>query len=138
MLGYVAATGEFGLGPGLLFAMQFIWQFPHFWAIAWVLDEDYARGGFRMLPSPGGTDGRSAFMILFYTLLLIPVGMLPWAFGFTGPFAMAAAVLFGLVMLMPAFKLFRTHDRKDARRLMFSSFIYLPLVQLAYVLDRIL
>jgi protoheme IX farnesyltransferase len=136
MLGYVAATGQFGLGPGLLFAMQFMWQFPHFWAIAWVLDEDYARAGFRMLPSPGRTDGRSAFLILLYTLFVVPVGMLPWVFGFIGPYAMATAVLLGLVMAWPAWQLFRTHDRKDARRLMFASFLYLPIVQLAYVIDR--
>lgn len=136
MLGYVAATGHFGLGPGLLFAMQFMWQFPHFWAIAWVLDEDYARAGFRMLPSPGRTDGRSAFLILLYTLFVVPVGMLPWVFGFIGPYAMATAVLLGLVMAWPAWQLFRTHDRKDARRLMFASFLYLPIVQLAYVIDR--
>lgn len=137
MLGYVAATGQFGLGPGLLFAMQFMWQFPHFWAIAWVLNEDYARAGFHLLPSPKGTDGRSAFLILLYTLFLIPVGMLPWAFGFTGAFGMSAAVALGLVMLVPAFQLFRSHDRKDARKLMFASFLYLPLVQVAYVLDRL-
>ena len=136
MLGYVAATGQFGLGPGLLFAMQFIWQFPHFWAIAWVLDQDYARAGFRLLPSPGGTDGRSAFLILVYTLLLVPVGMLPWIFGFCGPYAMAVSVIMAAVMLRPAISLMRTRDRKDARKLMFASFMYLPLVQLAYVLDR--
>lgn len=137
MLGYVAATGTFGLGPGLLFAMQFMWQFPHFWAIAWVLDEDYARAGFRLLPSPGGTDGRSAFLILLYTLFVIPVGMLPWVFGFTGPIAMITAVASGLIMLVPALRLFHSHDRKHARQLMFASFLYLPAVQLAYVLDRL-
>lgn len=136
MLGYVAATGHFGLGPGLLFAMQFMWQFPHFWAIAWVLEEDYARGGFRLLPSKGGSDARSAFLILLYTLFVVPVGMLPWVFGFVGPVAAAVAVVMGLVMLVPAWRLFRTHDRKDARRLMFASFLYLPIVQVAYVLDR--
>ena len=137
MLGYVAATGHFGLGPGLLFAMQFMWQFPHFWAIAWVLDEDYARAGFRLLPSAGGQDRRSAFIILLYTLFLIPVGMLPWVFGFTGSIGMTTSVLLGLVMLVPAFRLFISRDRKDARKLMFASFLYLPIVQLAYVLDRI-
>ncbi|MBK9175098.1 MAG: protoheme IX farnesyltransferase [Flavobacteriales bacterium] len=137
MLGYVAATGQFGLGPGLLFAMQFMWQFPHFWAIAWVLDEDYRRAGFRLLPSPGGTDRSSAFLILLYTLFVIPVGMLPWVFGFVGPLAMAVAVVLGALMLWPAWRLFRTHDRADARRLMFASFLYLPVVQLAYVLDRL-
>jgi len=137
MLGYVAATGHFGLGPGLLFAMQFMWQFPHFWAIAWVLDEDYARAGFRLLPSAGGQDRRSAFITLLYTLFVIPVGMLPWVFGFTGPIGMWTAVLLGLVMLVPAFRLFISLDRRDARKLMFASFLYLPIVQLAYVLDRL-
>lgn len=135
MLGYVAATGHFGLGAGLLFAMQFIWQFPHFWAIAWVLDEDYRRAGFKLLPG-GGSPGRtSAALILLYTLFVIPVGILPWVFGLTGPVAMVMAVLGGLIMLVPAVRLFLSHETKDARKLMFASFIYLPLVQIAYVLD---
>ena len=135
MLGYVAATGRFDLGAGLLFAMQFIWQFPHFWAIAWVLDEDYRRAGFKLLPGGGSPDGKSAALILLYTLFVIPVGMLPWVFGFTGIAAMIVAVLGGLVMVVPAVRLFLTGDKKDARRLMFASFLYLPMVQLAYVLD---
>ncbi len=135
MLGYVAATGRFDLGAGLLFAMQFIWQFPHFWAIAWVLDEDYRRAGFKLLPGGGSPDGKSAALILLYTLFVIPVGMLPWVFGYTGIAAMIVAVLGGLVMVVPAVRLFLTGDRKDARRLMFASFLYLPMVQLAYVLD---
>jgi protoheme IX farnesyltransferase len=102
-----------------------------------VLDEDYARGGFRLLPSPGGTDGRSAFLILLYTLFVIPVGLLPWTFGFVGPVAAIVSVVMGLVMLWPALKLFRSHERTDARRLMFASFLYLPIVQVAYVLDRL-
>jgi protoheme IX farnesyltransferase len=137
MLGFVAATGHFGLGPGLLFAMQFMWQFPHFWAIAWVLDEDYARGGFRLLPSAGGPDARSASLILLYTLFVIPVGMLPWVFGFVGPWALGTAVAMGALMLVPALRLSASRNRRDARRLMFASFIYLPVVQLAYVLDRL-
>lgn len=137
MLGYVAATGQFGLGPGLLFAMQFMWQFPHFWAIAWVLDEDYSRAGFRLLPSAGGRDRSSAFLILLYTLFVIPVGMLPWVFGFTGMAAMVVAVLAGVVMLVPAWRLYLSRDARDARKLMFASFIYLPIVQLAYVLDKL-
>lgn len=137
MLGYVAATGQFGLGPGLLFAMQFMWQFPHFWAIAWVLDEDYRRAGFKLLPSSGGRDRSSAFLILLYTLFVIPIGMLPWVFGFTGMVAMVVAVLAGVVMLVPAWRLYRSRDVRDARKLMFASFIYLPIVQLAYVLDRL-
>ncbi|HPF90626.1 MAG: protoheme IX farnesyltransferase [Flavobacteriales bacterium] len=135
MLGYVAATGHFDLGAGLLFAMQFMWQFPHFWAIAWVLDEDYARAGFRLLPGGRTPDRSAAATILLYTLFVIPVGMLPWVFGFVGPFALAAAILGGLVMVVPAVRLFLSQDTRDARKLMFASFIYLPVVQVAYVLD---
>lgn len=136
MLGYVAATGQFGLGPGLLFAMQFMWQFPHYWAIAWVLHDDYRQAGYHMLPSAGGRDASTARLILLYTLFVIPVGMLPWVFGLTGAFSAAVAVACGLVMLWPAARLHRTHDLRDARRLMFASFIHLPLVQLAYVIDK--
>ncbi|MBL7981384.1 MAG: protoheme IX farnesyltransferase [Flavobacteriales bacterium] len=137
MLGYVAATGQFGLGPGLLFAMQFMWQFPHFWSLAWVLHDDYQRAGYHLLPGKGGRDKASAGLILFYTLFVIPVGMLPWVFGFTGLVSAVVAVLAGLVMLWPAMRLFFTTDMRDARRLMFASFLYLPVVQLAYVLDRL-
>jgi len=137
MLGCVAATGEFGLLPGLLFAVQFIWQFPHFWSIAWVLEDDYKLAGYHLLPSRGGRDRSSAFLILLYALFTIPVGMLPWAFGFTGPVAMAVAVVAGALMVPPALRLLFTHDVKDARRLMFASFLYLPVVQVAWVLDRV-
>ncbi len=137
MLGYVAATGQFGLGPGLLFAMQFMWQFPHFWSLAWVLHDDYQRAGYHLLPGKGGRDKASAGLILFYTLFVIPVGMLPWVFGFTGVVSAVVAVLAGMVMLWPAMRLFFTTDMRDARRLMFASFLYLPVVQLAYVLDRL-
>ncbi|MCB9170379.1 MAG: protoheme IX farnesyltransferase [Flavobacteriales bacterium] len=136
MLGYVAATGHFGLGPGLLFAMQFMWQFPHFWSIAWLVEEDYARAGFQLLPSREGAGRQSAFLILVYTLFVIPVGMLPWVFGLTGRWSMWVAVIAGAWMLWPALRLFRSLDRQDARRLMFASFLYLPVVQLAYVFDR--
>jgi len=137
MLGYVAATGQFGLGPGLLFAMQFMWQFPHFWSLAWVLHDDYQLAGYHLLPGRGGRDKASAGLILFYTLFVIPVGMLPWVFGLTGLVSAIVAVLAGLVMLWPAMRLYFTTDMRDARRLMFASFLYLPVVQLAYVLDRI-
>jgi protoheme IX farnesyltransferase len=136
MLGYVAATGHFGLGPGLLFAMQFMWQFPHFWAIAWVLHEDYQKAGYHLLPSRGGQDKFTAFQILLYTLFVIPVGMLPWIFGLAGPVSAVVAVLAGAVMLVPAYRLYGSLDKKDARKLMFASFIHLPVLQLAYVLDR--
>lgn len=136
MLGYVAATGHFGLGAGLVFAIQFLWQFPHFWSIAWVLNDDYALAGYRLLPSPGGRDKSSAFLILLYALFTIPIGITPWLFGISGPVSMVVAILAGALLVWPALRLFFTHEVKDARRLMFASFLYLPLVQIACALDR--
>ncbi len=113
MLGYVAATGHFGLGPGLLFAMQFIWQFPHFWAIAWVLNDDYKKAGYHLLPSKEGRDRSTAFLILLYSFLVIPVGMLPWVFGLTGWISMVIAILTGALMLIPAFRLYFSQDMTE-------------------------
>lgn len=137
MLGYVAATGQFGLGPGLLFAMQFMWQFPHFWSIAWVLNDDYAKAGYHLLPSRGGRDRYSGFLIVLYTFFALLTGLLPWVFGLSGPWSALTAALLGLWMLLHALRLMRSLDKADARRLMFASFLYLPVVQLAYVLDKL-
>lgn len=137
MLGYVAASDTFGLVPGLLFATQFIWQFVHFWAIAWVLDDDYKKAGFHMLPSKGGRDMSSAYLILVYTLFVFPVSILPWVFGITGVISLIVCILSGMVLLVPALRLFRTRELKYARQLMFASFIHLPVVQLVYVLDKL-
>ncbi len=137
MLGYVAATGSFGMGPGLLFAMQFMWQFPHFWSISWLLHDDYAKAGYHLLPSRGGRDRYSAFLVVLYTFFALLVGMLPWVFGLTGPWSALVAALLGLWMLLHALRLMRSLDKADARRLMFASFLYLPVVQLAYVLDKL-
>jgi protoheme IX farnesyltransferase len=141
MLGYVAATNSFGLEAGLLFAMQFMWQFPHFWAIAWVAHEDYTRGGYKLLPFNDGRTKRSAFQILIYSLFLIPISLLPWAIPadqpLVGNLAAVVAIICGMVMSWLAFKLFKTCEVKDARTLMFASFFYLPIVQLFYVIDKI-
>lgn len=137
MLGYVAATGEFDLYAGILFAVQFIWQFPHFWAIAWVLDDDYKEGGFRLLPSAGGRDKSSAFQVLIYSIFLLPVSLLPWYFGMTGSWSVIAIISIGLAFIFMAYRLYYKCSIPAARQLMFSSFINLPLLQLFYVLDKI-
>lgn len=137
MLGAVAVTGEFGLEPGILFAIQFVWQFPHFWAIAWKVDDDYAKAGFRLLPSKGGKDLASAFQILVYTVFLIPVSLLPVFFGMAGTIYGAVSIISGTWFLFLAIKLFRSCEDKDATKLMFGSFFYLPIVLIAYVIDKI-
>lgn len=134
MLGWVAATSGFGhIGTQalLLFAIQFMWQFPHFWAIAWVQHEDYQRGGFHLLPSAGGRDKGSAFQVVVYTLMLIPVSLLPLMFHMTGYISAAFILVCGILFLWQAMQLYRTCEVKAASRLMFGSFIYLPAVQLA-------
>lgn len=137
MIGWVAATNQFGLEPGILFAIQFIWQFPHFWAIAWVLDEDYRKAGFRLLPSKGGRDRSTAIQIMCYTIFLLPVGWLPYELGITGINSALVAMLFGVLFLAQTFHLMRKCSDKTALQLMFGSFIYLPIVQIAYLLDKI-
>lgn len=141
MLGYVAATNTYGLEAGLLFAMQFMWQFPHFWAIAWVAHDDYVRGGYKLLPFNDGRSKKSAFQILLYSLFLIPVSLLPWAMPLNQPLignvAAIVATLSGSLMAYFAFKLYRSCDIADARKVMFTSFFYLPVVQLFYVIDKL-
>tara|TARA_R110002072_G_scaffold55275_2_gene144234 strand:+ start:182 stop:1135 length:954 start_codon:yes stop_codon:yes gene_type:complete len=141
MLGVVAATkgfGEITLLAWLMFAVQFIWQFPHFWAIAWRVNDDYLKAGFKMLPSAGGRDRASAFQILIYTIGLIPVSLLPMFFGYTGIFSVIIAIGAGLIFAWQALKLYRSLSSEDAKKLMFGSFVYLPVVQLAYLIDTLL
>ncbi len=139
MLGWVAATDDFGIEPGTLFMIQFFWQFPHFWALGWMLDEDYKRGGFKMLPT-GKKDTGTALQIILYTIWMIVISIMP-AFGFTGRLHLSipAAVLVlisGLVMLIFAFKLYEKRDNVAARRLMLASVTYISLIQIIYVIDK--
>lgn len=137
MIGWVAATNHFGLEPGILFAIQFFWQFPHFWAIAWVLDEDYKRAGFKLLPANGLKDSDTTLQIMIYTLFLLPIGWLPYQLGMTGINSAFIATVFGVLFLAQTFHLMRHCTDKTARQLMFGSFIYLPIVQIAFLLDKL-
>ena len=139
MIVYVAATGDFGIEPGTLFAVQFMWQFPHFWSIAWLAHDDYLRAGYKMLPFNAGRSERSAQLILLYTLFCIPASMLPWALNqpMVGNVAFAVAVVAGLGFSFYAWRLHTRQSMDAAKRLMFASFLYLPLVQIIYVLDKI-
>lgn len=137
MIGAIAHTGEFGLIPGALFFVQFMWQFPHFWAIAWVAFDDYKAGGFSLLPSSKGKSKNSAFQIMLYSLFLIPFSLVPWMMGWTGTWSLILIALLGTAFFLMAYRLFMTCDDKDAKRLMFASIIYLPIVQFIYVFDKV-
>jgi heme o synthase len=139
MLGYVAASkgfGEIKFQAWILFLVQFVWQFPHFWAIAWVLDDDYKKAGFRMLPSLGGRDKSSAFQVLVYTLFLLPFSLLPVMFGMCGTLSAIIITVSGIAFLYFAYKLYKECTVESARALMFASFIYLPIVQLAVLIGK--
>ena len=137
MLGYVAANGHFGLEPGILFAVQFIWQFPHFWAIAWVSDDEYKKAGYYLLPSRKGKTSFSAYQIFLYSLFLIPVSLLPWAYGMTGAWSAIVISILGLAFAYLGWKHSQEMTNKSAMKIMFASFIYLPIVQLLYLLNTL-
>jgi len=139
MLGWVAATGEFGIEAGTLFLIQFFWQFPHFWSIGWFLYEDYEKGGFYMLPT-GKRDKSTAMQTILYTIWLIVASLLP-ALGYTGQFfitPVSAAIVFvlGLWMLFYASRLYKLRTAKSAKALMLASVSYISLLQIVYIFDK--
>lgn len=141
MLGWVAARNDFGIEPGTLFAIQFFWQFPHFWAIGWFLHEDYKKGGFFMLPT-GKPDKGTAVQIIMYTVWTIIASIIP-VFGFTGDLKLSivgAVIVFllGLLMLYYALQLFKLRTPKAAKQLMLSSVLYITLLQIVFVADKFL
>lgn len=137
LLGWIAATGSITHEALIIFGIQFIWQFPHFWAIAWVADDDYKKAGFKLLPSGGGKDHNTAIQIMIYTMFLIPLGLLPAKFGITGLDSAIVATVCGVAFFAQTFSLMKTGSRQSALRIMFGSFLYLPIVQIAYLLDKI-
>lgn len=137
LLGYVAYSNSFGFEPGIMFAIQFIWQFPHFWAVAWVLDEDYKRAGMYLMPSSEGRGKSSAFQIMLYTLILIPVSLLPLKFGMAGNTLAIVSLITGFVFFLQSLKLYLKCTVKAAKELMFGSFLYLPIVQITLLIDKL-
>lgn len=139
MLGWVAATDNFGIESGTLFMIQFFWQFPHFWALGWMLDDDYKRGGFKMLPT-GKKDSGTALQIIMYTIWMMVISVIP-AFGITGrlQLSIVSAILIflmGAVMLFFALRLYTKRDNVSARKLMLTSVSYITLMQIIYVIDK--
>ena len=139
MLGWVAATNDFDIEPGTLFMIQFFWQFPHFWALGWMLDEDYRKAGFKMLPT-GKKDTGTLVQILMYTLWMILISILP-AWGITGSLRLSVlgAVIIGAMgigMLIFGMQLYQKRTNVAARKLMLASVSYISLMQIVYVLDK--
>lgn len=139
MLGWVAATDQFGIEPGTLFMIQFFWQFPHFWALGWMLDDDYKKGGFKMLPT-GKKDKGTALQIIMYTIWMLVISVIP-VFGITGSLSLSvpsAVIVFlmGCGMLYFALRLYSKRDNGSAKKLMLASVSYITLMQIVYVIDK--
>lgn len=135
-IGWVAATGKFDMGGWVLFLIQFFWQFPHFWAIAWVGYEDYLKAGIRMLPSRQGKTRFTGLQCMFYSIVLIPLVAFPRAMGMSGNMGMYVSIACGLMYFAASYLFYIKNDHASARRVMFASFIYLPVVLLALLFDK--
>jgi heme o synthase len=141
MLGWVAATNNFGIEAGFLFLIQFFWQFPHFWAIGWLQDEEYKKAGFNMLPM-GKKDASAVKQIILYTVIMILASVAP-VLKLTGsfyiyPITAVIIALLGCVMLFYAVKLLKDHRNEIARKLMLASVLYITVLQVIYVVDKFL
>ncbi|MCW3120533.1 MAG: protoheme farnesyltransferase [Flavipsychrobacter sp.] len=137
LIGWVAGTGGFGIGGWILFTLQFFWQFPHFWAIAWVAFDDYNRAGIRLLPTRERETKFTAIQCVLYSLVLIPMATVPHVFGLIGNVGMVVCMLCGLMYFIASVLFYIKNDHKSARRVMFASFIYLPVILLALVMDKV-
>ena len=151
LIGWVAATGELdpfavlavndgreviNIGGYVLFAIQFLWQFPHFWAIAWVAHEDYSRAGFKLLPSDKGPTKFTALQSIMYSVMMIPVGLLPKYFGISGEVSMWIVLVCNLAMVYLSIQLYNKMDKGSARKVMFGSYFYLMIVFLSLYADK--
>ncbi|WP_341838537.1 heme o synthase [Chitinophaga pollutisoli] len=137
LIGWAAGENALSIGGWSLFAIQFLWQFPHFWAIAWVAHKDYTRAGFRLMPTEAGPGKMIALQAAMYTLLLIPAGVAPYLLGLTGYISAIAAIIIGAWYLSKAVQLYRKEDVASARKLMFGSYIYLAVILLALLFDKV-
>lgn len=137
LIGWVAGTDEFSAGGWILFGIQFLWQFPHFWAIAWVAHNDYNKAGFKLLPSDKGPTRFTAMHAIMYAVLMMPCGVLPYYFNISGSVSLWIVIVCNLFMVVQCVRLYIEMDVKAARRVMFSSYIYLPIVLLSLLLDKV-
>jgi protoheme IX farnesyltransferase len=137
LIGWAAGSDGLTAGGWVLFAIQFFWQFPHFWAIAWIAHKDYTNAGFKLLPSVQGPTKYSAIQSVIYSLFLLPVGVLPYFFGMSEFPSVWILLVANLFMVYQCIRLYREMEVKAARRVMFSSYIYLPIVLLALLAFKV-
>ena len=137
LIGWVAATNEFSTGGWILLLVQFLWQFPHFWAIAWVSHADYSSVGFKLLPAKEGPNRFTALQSIMYAVLMIPIGFLPRYFHVTGDWSMWVVLVANIFMVVQCVRLYQDMGVPAARRVMFSSYIYLPVVYLSLLADKL-
>ena len=137
LIGWAAGNDALSKGGWVLFLLQFMWQFPHFWAIAWIAHKDYTKAGFKLLPSELGPTKYTAIQTIIYSLLLIPVGIIPYFMGMSGAISLVIVALANAFMVWRCVQLYRNMDVPSARRVMFSSYIYLPIVLLALLADKL-
>ena len=137
LIGWAAGNDGLSAGGWILFALQFFWQFPHFWAIAWIAHKDYTAAGFKLLPSGEGQTKYSALQAVIYSLLLLPVGILPYFNGMSGLVSLVIVLVANLFMIGQCVRLYKDMTVQAARRVMFSSYIYLPVVLLALLIDKV-
>ena len=136
LIGWAAGNDAITAGGWVLFLLQFMWQFPHFWAIAWIAHSDYTRAGFKLLPSELGPTKYTAIQTIIYSLLLIPVGVIPYFIGMSGMVSLIVVTIANIFMVWRCIELYRNMDVPSARRVMFSSYIYLPIVLLGLLADK--
>ena len=137
LIGWAAGDESLGIGGWVLFGIQFLWQFPHFWAICWIAYKDYSTAGFKLLPSEKGPTKFTALQTVIYSLLLLPIGVVPYFIGMSGIIALIIIAMANLFMVWQCVRLYRAMDVKAARRVMFSSYIYLPVVLFALLGDKL-
>ncbi len=137
LIGWAAGNDALSTGGWILFLLQFLWQFPHFWAIAWIAHKDYAKAGFKLLPNESGPTKYTAIQTIIYSLLLIPVGVVPYFIGMSGMVSLIIVSVANLFMVWQCIQLYKNLDVPSAKRVMFSSYIYLPIVLLALLADKL-
>lgn len=137
LIGWAAGDDKLSAGGWVLFALQFLWQFPHFWAIAWIAHQDYTTAGFKLLPAEKGPTKYTAIQTIIYSLLLIPVGVIPYFIHMSGIVSLVIVLLANLFMIGRCVNLYRQMNVQAARKVMFGSYIYLPVVLLALLADKL-